>query len=80
MISTVAARQGKGLENELLQFGWIVGRDPPVPASIEGVDLGKSFNHELLCHTGTGCFVRSGSVEHQCFIFGVFVGPGFHIF
>jgi hypothetical protein len=38
--------QAKGLMNELLQFGWIVSSNPFVPASLEGVDFGKSFFHK----------------------------------
>ncbi len=72
-------RLAKGQTNELLQFGRIVSFNPPAPASFEDIDLGKSFFYEYPCHTGTGSFVRSGSVEHECFVARILVCPGFHI-
>lgn len=73
-------RQWEGLNGRLLSLGWIVGRDPLVPASLEHVNLGKTFFYELPCHTGTGSFIRSVSVKYEFFVFGILVGPGFHTF
>ena len=49
---------------------------PLVPASLERIQVGKALLYEFLCRPGTGKFVRSGTVEDQHGLLGIFVDQG----
>ena len=60
----------------LLRFNGELGTVPLVPAALERIQVGKAPLGELLCRPGTGKFVRSGTVEDERGLLGIFVGQG----
>lgn len=47
---------------------------PLVPAALERIDVGKTLVDQLLCPTGTGKLIRSGTVQDQGGVFGILGG------
>ena len=51
----------------------VTGLLPFLPAAFESIDLRISHVHQLLCHTGTGAFTGSGTVEDKGLILRILV-------
>ena len=77
-LSGVLADQDTAEEDDacLLRFNGELGTVPLVPAALERIQVGKAPLGEFLCRPGTGKFVRSGTVEDERGLLGIFVGQG----
>ena len=62
-----------------LDFCRELGPGPSPEAALEGEYLLETSIYKLPCHTGTGGFAGSRSVEDIGFVFGVFIGPGVNL-
>jgi len=56
-----------------------LGLDPSTISALKGIHFGKAKFLQLMCHPGTGGFSRSRSVQDDCLILLVLMGPRLHI-
>ena len=63
----------------LFRFDRITFLLPFTPTTLESVNLSVSHLHQLQCHTGTGSFSRSGTVENNRPLLSVIINPLRHV-
>jgi len=62
-----------------LRFDGIIGFEPLVPATLQGIDFLKTSRNKLPCRPGTGLLIGSAAVKDKCFVLGIFVRPAIDI-